>query len=571
MIVSGCYYFYLGKGDCIMMRWVYSASVRRQSVSFLKSSYFVFILFTFCSTALLYTVANFHGWPIGHDLNFFFYRIVIYAQHMKSGDFFPAWSSIDNYGFGSPWPSVYGRLFYIIAGACFLITHSLKTATLLGIFCCFLIGAYGMYSLCLRLRCHRYFAIGAGLMLIGANYTTTDWLIRSDMAELSGAMLVPWVLSWFIDAIENEKFHPMFGFTLGLTVLAHLIIAYYVCLMAIIVIFSLIIARKISYNIIMLRSIYKSLLTFSLTTLPNFFCLYMYSANYNLHQFIQYFRPEYSRHHFHEYFYNPNFHWGKHAGAYSVQLDFIILLLLFIPLFIFLYRLKTKKTSFYLKPIVKKNLIALSIIIGFCFFLQTRQGVPIYNIIPMANFIQFPWRLLAIITPACIAFSFLLIEVLAKKSLKIVALIAALVMYVTSGAFARIHYQAVGPMSKDIYLTESKNLKTYVPVSQKIFSISSYKQVIEKIVKQHCSINTLHPLAEGLHREFNVHCQHSSVVSLPVFQDKGFTVTVNNHKGQRCLTNEESPALCGVSLKAGDNKVIIHYPTFFTLVSSLFA
>ena len=63
-------------------------------------------------------------WPYNHEMESFFRRTLIYADHLKNYDFFPIWSGADNLNHGGPFPLFYHKLFYYFSGIFFNILKS---------------------------------------------------------------------------------------------------------------------------------------------------------------------------------------------------------------------------------------------------------------------------------------------------------------------------------------------------------------------------------------------------------------------------------------------------------------
>jgi len=136
----------------------------------------------------------------------FKYRTDIYAAHLARGDLFPLWSSSDAYGFGTPLPFYYHRVFYYVSGALSLIGFSSKLTLVLTIAIFLFVGAIGMRLLL------RAAGVGDPLLLVAipilyvlSNYTFNDWLIRGAMGELSAMMVVPFLLRWAVILVRDGR------------------------------------------------------------------------------------------------------------------------------------------------------------------------------------------------------------------------------------------------------------------------------------------------------------------------------------------------------------------------------
>ena len=98
-------------------------------------------------------------------------RTQIYARHVAGLDLLPIWSSVDNLGFGSPFPLFYHRLFYLVAAPLAIALGSLKAADAVAVILALTTGAWGMFRLTRQMGAGELGATVAGISLIAANYT----------------------------------------------------------------------------------------------------------------------------------------------------------------------------------------------------------------------------------------------------------------------------------------------------------------------------------------------------------------------------------------------------------------
>src|SRR5262245_40180289 len=139
----------------------------------------------------------------------------------------PIWSSADVSGFGSPLPLMYHKLFYFLGGALALITGSIKSADVTAIALLLVAGAGGIALTLRSLGASRLAAIIGGCCLITANYTVTNWLVRGALAEFTSAMIVPWVLFYFVRSVNAGRIAAGLGISLGLLWLSHSVLGYF--------------------------------------------------------------------------------------------------------------------------------------------------------------------------------------------------------------------------------------------------------------------------------------------------------------------------------------------------------
>ena len=147
------------------------------------------VIFAMLAVATLEPAWRGPGWPANHEGAAFAQRTLIYARHYAWFDLLPIWTSLDAWGFGSPMPVVYHKLFYMIAAPLLLATGSIKAAIVIALALFLTTGALGIYTTMRAIGASALAAVVAGCCLLTASYTVTNWLVRGAMAELAGAMI----------------------------------------------------------------------------------------------------------------------------------------------------------------------------------------------------------------------------------------------------------------------------------------------------------------------------------------------------------------------------------------------
>jgi hypothetical protein len=100
-----------------------------------------------------------------------------------------------------------------------------------------------------------------GVALITANYRD-QLAVRGALAEFCGAMLVPWVLFFFVKTIALERLPVGLGLALGLLWLSHSVLAFYVGLLLAITFILLAAWRFAPWSALRLHTAWPSLLCF---------------------------------------------------------------------------------------------------------------------------------------------------------------------------------------------------------------------------------------------------------------------------------------------------------------------
>ncbi|MGH2571041.1 MAG: hypothetical protein ACRDGR_07440, partial [bacterium] len=152
------------------------------------------------------------GWPFNHETVTFAFRTHVYASHLAQGDFLPIWSSEDTW---------YHKLFYFASGLLYLATGSMKAALVVAIVLFLLVGCAGLHAAATRLGLRPRDASLLAATLPLQTYTIFDWLVRGAMAELSAAMIAPWLFRALLVLVQEGKVSIGLPVSLAAFALAH--------------------------------------------------------------------------------------------------------------------------------------------------------------------------------------------------------------------------------------------------------------------------------------------------------------------------------------------------------------
>lgn len=528
------------------------------------SSWFILISFVSIVPPLVKS-----GFPPNHEDDAFVLRTMVYAKHFRFGDLIPVWAASDNYGMGSPLPSVYHRLFYLVSGLVYAITSSAKISIASALIVFTSIGVYFTFLLLRSFGCSVQIAMLGSSTIPFLNYSVTNWLVRGAMAEYSAMMLIPLVLFLIKKSWDRGMLYAPIGFAFGCLFLAHSVIAYFTALIIGVVLLAGYFSRAVPWAFFSVKQIALSLLAFVSVTwwslLPMLYFRQRYDISRLLPDFLNVqfqFRPAT------EYLWDYTWSWSNAPQLFTVQMDVVLVLCLTALLFM---------RRFTRQHVAVFAILALSIL------LQNGRSWRFYNIIPGAEFIQFPWRLSALSSIVLLILVFI-----GLKQYKRLAAVIAVLTIMISGTWQRVNYysypdrletQNSRPLSGyslslfGEYLPADGSLLTPDPASSAVFS--EWKPKIDAFIQTansgaQCSLTRVTPIGESRLVSFTAMCDQPSLVTLPVFATSAHSISSTRDGINRdCIIKRDSQSLCVVKLPEGVTEVTVHMPTLLSVISRL--
>ena len=355
------------------------------------------------------------GWPLNQGTTAPLLLVQIYAAHIRHLDLIPVWSSSDELGLGTPVLLFYHRAFFYLAGLIsVLFGLGLKTSVVLTIAIFLAVGAYGMRLSLGLVTDSRLLCTVGSLGFLFTNYVFTDWLDpRGDLAEFSALMVVPWLLYCCLNLVKNRRFSFLLIPVMVLLVNAHSATAsrFLVHTRRCLCDFrggrqapwasgSRCAAGHISGGIaLLLAPILLAQLRFLHSYDPqtkNVSAPFMISE-----QFVS----------FGKYFYDSTHRWfspNQYPPQHNfVQIDFAIWIPIVASMAVLAWSLTTKSRrrdrwrrifDSFDRPVVVFLVVSLALYL----FLQLRVSYFVYRLFTPLKVINFPWRMLAFITPIAI-------------------------------------------------------------------------------------------------------------------------------------------------------------------------
>jgi hypothetical protein len=575
------------------------------------------LAFVVAATCSVWPVLRHSGWPFNHEQTQPMLRVMVYLRHWAQNDFLPLWSGTDCWTMGSPEPFYYHKLFYWVYAFVAKMTGAVKGGLVLTIIFFLIVGASGIFYAALKLGLRKPEAAMLGITLAFANYTYTDWLIRGAVAEFSGAMIIPWLLYWCICLLQNEfSWKQFIWLGILMTVLGHAHnAAAMICAAIVGWAFILQLVGRIREAPKLVAGGACALGLFLLLAAPFIWVAVQLDPYYDMSRQAYNYIPYNQFRDFKLYFWDPTWHWGQNWEWNPVQLDLFVLsgiaaaglCLVGLGLWRLLRGFGSGGRDFgghdpdscgiescppksrppkspYTNIFIWLFLVGVSALM---LFMQTRNSAAIWGAesLHYLLYLQFPWRLLAIITPALILLLAGLLAAVRHKYLQMV--LAATVMIGTmaiSAAPQPINYKDKWFSAEEVEATQATQSQSflsenvYFPVvgrkvdAQRYYEYATsndYEHMAANYGSKDCKI-TREPLDnETLHSEWRVEMRAGGPCVLPL----AFTPLATIYAKNGDEKFRELPAYCTetdprihVELKPGNYHVWVRNPSFPALL-----
>jgi|694.fasta_scaffold29738_3 hypothetical protein len=544
----------------MILRPTHSARIR----SIFLSSWFILVAIIGIVPPLLKP-----GFPPNHEDDTFVLRTMVYAKHFQFSDLVPVWSSSDNFGMGSPLPSLYHRLFYILSGFVYAVTNNSKVAIALSLIIFTAIGVCFVFLTLRSFHCSQQIAIIGASTLPFLNYSVTNWLVRGAMAEYSAMMLIPLVLYVVKKSWDRGSLYAPIGFVFGCLFLAHSVIAYYMALIFGTVLIASCLFQLLPWTFFSIKQVALSVLAFISVTWWSLLPMLYFRQRFDVGRLLpDFLNVQFQFHSAKEYLWDSAWSWSNAPQLFTVQMDTILLLGLLTLLL--MRRYSTEHIAIF-------AILAISVL------LQNGRSWRFYNLVPGAEFIQFPWRLSALSSVVLLILVFI-----GLRHLRTLALLIAVLTILPSGTWQRVNYysypdrletrnsRSLSNYSLSLfgeYLPADGSLLKPDPASSAVFS--EWKPKIDEFIqatnsKAGCALARVTTIGESRKVSFSATCDKSSIVMLPIFTTSAHSISTSpNGVSTSCLIDGSYQSLCMVDLPKGSSEVTVHMPTFFSVLSRL--
>lgn len=426
------------------------------------------------------------------------------------------------------------------------------------------IGAAGTFRLTREVGGGLLAATVAGVCLVAANYTVANWLVRGAVAEMIGAMLIPWVLSGLVRSLRDDVVHVELGVTLGLLWHAHSVMAFYMGLLLVLTTVVMLAARAASPTLLDPRTAWRALGVFALLVGPHLALMSLFRENYDLSRFLS--GPFVPTSQFVDaQLYLWDTHWiaGHTSAGLPVQLDLAVLALLALAVAGGIVRgALTPRMVAVTAPV----LVPLAI----CLALQLPWSAAFYDHVPGAQYLQFPWRLLGVITPALIAVALALADQVLPPDKRLLAF-GVCAGWMVAGSIALVPL-ADGRVPVD-------------PVSMTTVAFSGFREyeprsapplkelaatIAQRWTEVGCDVTREQPDEEVLTVRFQATCQRATTLPLPIYASALHRVRVSGFdRPVSCGKTPDLPDLCTATVPAGSHVIDVDMPTLGTALEGL--
>ncbi len=374
------------------------------------------------------------GWPMTSEANSQLIEPQIYAADFRQLDFFPVWSSSDAFGLGTPLLLYYHKLFAFISGGIYLVLGNIKVTVVLSLALFMIVGAYGMRMALSTLTKRRLLLMVGSLALILTNYAFDIWLVGGDFAAFSAMMLFPWLLWWCLNLITVRQWSFALIPIMLLLILAHIASAF-LSIITLFIALAVFVAQGgfNGFNKIV-RRLVISALCIALPLLPllvatlRFGRLFDPESKITQHglkasqNFLAISQLFYDRH-----AYSPAHIRTSPKIEFGIWVPIALAVVLFIGVTVFMRRRPSVGKYFHVPAMV-----FLLVSVAAYMFLQFSVSKPIYESIRPLEDIQFPGRVVALVTSLGIVAVIAMIEGVYRKIRSSSALAALPVLWFMS-------------------------------------------------------------------------------------------------------------------------------------------
>ena len=359
----------------------------------IDSNIWLVIAFSLFAWAPLVTPAYFFN---AHDARHSIFFLVEFDQTFRDGYLWPRWSPDFSFGYGYPLFNLYAPLAFYAAELLHLIGFSLTAAVKAVYILATIVAGLGMYGFA-----HRLFGRGAGLLAavvyMYVPFHLVEIYVRSAYAEFVSLAVVPFVFWAFTELIAapGRQRVAAAAFAYGVLALTHHTSFFTFTPFLIIYILYLILAKvRLNPGTLVKHALYAAAAGILGIMLAAIYLIPVLaetryikveqwtSGSYNYLQHFVYFSQ----------FFEENWGYG-YAGVgtqddFSFQLGIVVFCLVVFSLVLsVMHAYKHRNTAIFF---MASSLVAV--------LLMSPLAEPVWQIVPIASLVQFPWRLLVITT-----------------------------------------------------------------------------------------------------------------------------------------------------------------------------
>lgn len=232
-----------------------------------------------------------------------------------------------------------------------------------------------------------------------------------------------------------------------------------------------------------------------------------------------------------------------------------------------------RKTKVFDSDYRSKSVFFVVLIISFC--LQLKVSVVVYELIPGWNYIQFPWRLLALITPLAIIFTFMVLNsFVTSAKVQVCATVFVLFLFIApSGALRTPEYSGFkpNPESLDGLYFSFSLFGEYYPKSMEL-PAPSLQDIITQSSLLGCELVVSGNQPKLRTRKFEVACLGTSRITLPITYSElnRFSIDPKNSVPRTNILVSNVNGLSEIEIPSGSHIVNVQTPKMSHLFAFFF-
>jgi hypothetical protein len=382
-------------------------------------------------------------------------------------------------------------------------------------------------------------------------------------------MLIPLFLYIAKRSIDRGLLYGRLGLIMGFLFLAHSVIAYFTALLTGFIMIGCCLLGLSTWKMFSVRKVCFAVLGFFAVTwwslLPMLYLRQRYDMSRLLPDFLA-VRFQFRR--ITEYVWDSSWSWSNPPQLFTVQLDIVIV----ISVMVLVVMRKYDRKQFWIF-----GLLILTMVF------QYGGSWRLYEFIPGAKYIQFPWRLLALASTL-----FVLLAFTGLRKSKVAVSVVALSTILLSGTWQRVDYYNYPDRLEDRnsrklsayslslfgeYLPANATLLEPDPSSSAVFS--EWKSQIDTFLitfnnSKDCEVDRVSPVDEIELIEFTTRCVQDSVVLLPIFAtDAHATESKRSGFQKNCVVEKRYQSLCAVFVPSGITSVDVRIPSITQVLSKM--
>jgi hypothetical protein len=530
------------------------------------------------TVVILLPVLTRAGWPYNHNALMDFSRMYAVVGQWRLGHLIPVWSTVEQWGYGSPAPALYNKAFLYVSAAFLLVTGEPKAAVALGL-AIFMMVAFAGAAAAVRAVLRRANSVAewtAGALVVSCNYATTDWFVRGAFAEFAALAVATWIFAWCLTLMVQGRWALWLGPAMGALALSHVVIGLF-CLvpLALAVLIALLTWRGAA--LAWIRPAIVSAAIFLVLVLPFEIPLLILSRWANVHALAM-FTPAGTHLAAGRLFWDTEWHWGERWDGFTIQLDLALLAGL---------------VAFALLAMGRRWVIArsagvavfLAVIVALMLILQTRPAAWAYASVPGASLIQFSWRLLTFTSIAVAIGCGLLVGWIGARwpsragfAVSVCAGVLLLASTLPNKPWwSGVHYKWFG--ADELAHSPGGDVAAGGEYLPRVTATAGVAPTVANSLWRPwgtgpagaCSVTPGTDLAtEQAALQFRATCSAAAQAVLPVFDAPGMTVRIGGAPGDAVLatTRTCADALMRVDLPAGQSVLTLRTPSWMSVLAA---